>query len=71
MVEMLVAETGDLMVVRTELQLAEELVDMLVVLMMQLQVVMMVDCLELTMALKLVAHTVEQKVDLQVAKMVG
>jgi hypothetical protein len=36
MVEMLVAETGDLMVVRTELQLAEELVDMLVVLMMQL-----------------------------------
>jgi len=36
MVEMLVVETGDLLVVRTELQLAEELVDMLAVLMMQL-----------------------------------
>ena len=46
MVEMLVVETGDLLVVRTELQLAEELVDMLAVLMMQLQVVMMVDYLE-------------------------
>ena len=33
---LMVVETGDLLVVRTELQLAEELVDMLAVLMMQL-----------------------------------
>ena len=35
MVEMLVVETGDLLVVRTELQLAEELVDMLAVKMVE------------------------------------